>query len=85
MRKKLSLTAFLMMICVIGLVSTCKGQSFERARGYSIHAPEGVKAQKHKKTLAKRMLNKVRYARKRHNNEAFALRERRKAIKRNGI
>lgn len=78
-----------MMICVIGLVSTCNGQSFERARGYSIHAPEGhnkqCKAVHQRKTFAQKTRTKVKYNRKRHNNEAFANRERKRAIKRNGI
>lgn len=73
------------MLCLLAL--TCQGQSFQKARGYSTKGP-GHDNQCHvvhqKKTVGQKLRSKVKYSRKRHNNEYFAQRERQRKLRLQG-
>lgn len=72
MKKRATLTIFLMMICVIGLVSTCKGQSFYAHKYHKSFS--GIGQTIKTKTLGQKIRTKVKYNKKRHHSERFAFR-----------
>lgn len=76
-------TFFLFTILLIILIAGhCNAQSFHAYK----HATDVGRCESvhHKKTVGQKLRNKVKYAQKRHNNEAFALREQRRKVRKQG-
>lgn len=60
---------------------SCQGQSFAAHKS----AGHSKECKQNRKTLAEKVKRKVKYNAKRHNNEGFANRERRRKVKINSL
>lgn len=87
MKNKAPLTLILILIALLFLSLDGNSQSFYSNRGYSSKGA-GHDNQCHavhqKKTVGQKLRNKVKYAKKRHNNDWFAYKERQRKLKLSG-
>lgn len=77
-----TITYILAIIAGFFIGATCQAQSFtaHKTAPYALH--QGTM---NKKTLGQKLRNKIKYNRKRHHNEYFSAKERRRDMKRRGF